>query len=315
MQLARTVFMFSGQGSQYFQMGRQLYDSHSVFRHWMTCLDRLAQRLTGVAIVDTIFSAPLADHFERTLHTHPAIFMTEYALAQCLLSERVEPDLMLGSSLGSFAAAACSGGLDVEDALVAVIEQAQGFEASCARGGMIAVLASRTLFEDGPLAAFGELAADNFATHFALAAPDAQLPKIESLLRARDISHLRLPVSFAYHSRWIAPAQARFERYMQTVPSGSPALPMVCCAQATVLDNLPDGFFWRAVREPIRLRDTIERLELTGTFRYIDVGPSGTMATFVKYALPAESASTVHAVLTPYGRDLENLAALRVLAG
>lgn len=85
----------------------------------------------------------------------------------------------------------------------------------------------------------------------------------------------------------------------------------MCCEQAAVLTDLPDDFFWRAVRRPIRLRDTIAQLESQGPYRYIDVGPSGTMATFAKYALPAGTASTVHPALTPYGQDLKNMAALR----
>ncbi|MGO4779982.1 hypothetical protein AB4084_31365, partial [Lysobacter sp. 2RAB21] len=93
---------------------------------------------------------------------------------------------------------------------------------------------------------------------------------------------------------------------MHSVPRGRGHLPLVCCEQAAVLTDLPDDFFWRAVRRPIRLRDTIAQLESQGPHRYIDVGPSGTMATFAKYALPAGSASTVHPALTPYGQDLKN---------
>ncbi|MFC0690908.1 acyltransferase domain-containing protein [Paraburkholderia humisilvae] len=305
--------MFSGQGSQYFQMGRQLHDAHPVFRHWMTRLDVLAQRLAGVSVVNAMFAGKPADPFDRTLHTHPAIFIVEYALAQCLISEGIEPDLTLGASLGSFAAAVCAGSLAVEDALAAVIEQARSFEASCERGGMIAVLEDRALHDDGPLTGLGELAADNFSGHFALAAPQARLPDIEAALRVREISYQRLAVSFAYHSRWIESAQPHFNAVMRSIPTRTPTLPVICCAQAKQLDVLPDGFFWQVVREPIRLRDTITGLERSGASRFIDVGPSGSMATFVKYALPASSASTFHAVLTPYRRDLDNLAALRSL--
>jgi malonyl CoA-acyl carrier protein transacylase len=77
-----------------------------------------------------------------------------------------------------------------------------------------------------------------------------------------------------------------------------------------VLTDLPDDFFWRVVRHPIRFRETVAELERRGSHRYIDVGPSGTLATFVKYGLPQASSSTVHAILTPYGQDRRNLAAV-----
>jgi hypothetical protein len=73
---------------------------------------------------------------------------------------------------------------------------------------------------------------------------------------------------------------------------------------------LPGDFFWRIVRQPIRFRDTIALLERRGACRYIDVGPGGTLATFVKYGLPAGSRSTTHPILTPFGQDQKNLAAL-----
>jgi acyl transferase domain-containing protein len=308
---AKTVFMFSGQGSQYFQMGKQLFETSEVFRHWMIRLDKLAREMAGMPVIDAVYASPRTDSFDRTLKTHPAIFILEYSLARCLIGDGIEPDLVLGASLGSFAAAAVAGHLDVEDALAAVVQQAIALEETCQRGGMIAVLAGRELFEQDWLRGHAELAADNFATHFALAAPQARLDEIEEQLRARGLAHQRLAMSFAFHSRWIDPARASFEAFMHSVPRGRGHLPLVCCEQAAVLTDLPDDFFWRAVRRPIRLRDTIAQLESQGPHRYIDVGPSGTMATFAKYALPAGSASTVHPALTPYGQDLKNMATLR----
>lgn len=310
---AKNVFMFSGQGSQYFQMGKQLFESHDVFRHWMTRLDRFVQENSGLRIIDTVYGYGRAETFDRTAITHPAIFILGYSLAQCLIDEGIRPDLVLGASLGSFVAAAVAGHLDVEDALDATIRQAAAFEDTCERGGMIAVLAGRELIDAGWLSDSAELAADNFAQHFAVAAPQARLDAIEAQLRERGIAHQRLAVSFAFHSRWIDPAQAPFETFMRGIPLGQGALPLACCEQAAVLTRLPADFFWRVVRRPILLRDTLAALERLGPHRYIDVGASGTMATFAKYALPADSRSTAHAVLTPYGQDSKQLAALRAL--
>jgi len=64
------------------------------------------------------------------------------------------------------------------------------------------------------------------------------------------------------------------------------------------------------VRRPIRFRESTARLEQRGACRYIDVGPAGTLATFLKYGLPATATSTVHSILTPFGFDQKNLAAL-----
>lgn len=302
--------MFSGQGSHYYQMGKQLFDDHVVFRYWMTRLDNLAQRISGRRVIDAIYSSSKSEVFERTLLTHPAIFMVEYSLAQCLMHEEVKPDLTLGTSLGSFAAAAVAGYIEVEDAMAAVLEQAIAFEASCERGGMIAVLADPSLYDEDFLNEHSEMAGINFNSHFAVSAAQTDLDMIEACLKQRNVIHQRLAVSFAFHSHRIENARERFISYMKSISLREGVLPLVCCEQGATLTDLPDGFFWRVVRNPIRFRETVEHLERRGRHRYIDVGPSGTLATFAKYCMPETSRSTAHAILTPFGQDRKNLATL-----
>jgi bacillaene synthase trans-acting acyltransferase len=306
----KTVFMFSGQGSQYLRMGRELFENNAIFRQSMLRLDTLAQMLGGEPIVETLYSGAPGDRFDRTLLTHPAIFMVEYSLALCLINTGVQPDMTLGASLGSFAAATVGGFMDVEDAMGAVMQQAVTFESFCARGGMIAILSDPALFAERFLSAYSELAGVNFASHFVVSAQEASLDQIEATLRQREITHQRLAVSRAFHSRWIDAAQAPLASLMRSIRHTRGQLPLLCCERAQAVAELPEDFFWRVVRQPIRFRDTIAQLERSGPYRYIDVGPGGTLATFVKYALPAGSRSTAHGILTPFGQDQKNLAAL-----
>lgn len=317
MDLNATVFMFSGQGSQYFQMGRELFDYDSAFREWMIRLDGIAKEASGRSVIETIYSDARGkgDPFDRTLLTHPAIFMVEYSLAQSLIQAGIKPDMVLGASLGSFAAAAVADFIDVEDALKAVIRQAMAFEERCELGGMIAVLADPALFAEDFLSGRSELAAVNFSTHFVVSAGWNDLARIEAALKERDIGYQRLPVSFPFHSQWIEKAKAPFESFMRSIRSARGRLPLACCDQATILFDLSDDYFWNVVRRPIRFRETIERLEREGARRYIDLGPSGTLATFLKYVAPAITRSTAHAILTPYGLDRKNLAALLAAIG
>lgn len=306
----KTVFMFSGQGSQYYQMGKQLFDENPVFRQSMTQLDGQARDLCGASVVEAIYSAGKSQVFERTLLTHPAIFMVEYSLAQCLIHAGIEPELTLGASMGSFAAAAVGGHIAPADALEAVIAQAKAFEACCARGGMLAVLASPALYDEPSISQHSAMAGINFDGHFAVSGFPAKLDAIAATLRQRGLSSQWLAVSYAFHSSAIDAAEQQFRGHMRGVRRRQGHLPLACAEQAAVLGELPDDFFWRTVRRPMRFHDTVAHLERQGAHRYIDVGPSGTLATFVKYGLPASSASSAHALLTPFGRDSQNLAAL-----
>ena len=307
---ATTVFMFSGQGSQHYQMGRQLFDGNSVFRDCMLRLDKLVRQIRGKGVIEAIYASPKSEPFDRTLHTHPAIFMVEYSLAHCLMHAGVKPDLALGASLGSFAAAAVAGYIGVRDAMAAVLEQADAFEASCERGGMIAILADPSLYNEDFLHRRSAMAGVSFSSHFAVSAALSDLDLIESDLKQRGVTHQRLPVSFAFHSRWIDNAQQQFESFMQSIPLGKGALPLVCCKRGSTVTQLPEGYFWRVVRHPIRFGEALAHLEQRGRHRYIDLGPSGTLATFVKYGLPKASESSAHAILTPHGQDQKNLSAL-----
>jgi len=311
---AKTVFMFSGQGSQYHQMGRQLYEGNASFRRWMDCLDDLACGISGRRVIDAVRAGSKADVFDRLGLTHPAIFMVEYALARCLIEAGVEPDVTLGASLGTFAAAAIAGFIEPEDAMAAVLAQARAFETTCEPGGMIAIMADPSLHEESWLGERSEIAGINFDRHFVVSSPARELDAIESALKQRSIVFQRLPVRFAFHSRWIDRLREPLTAAMSSLRTGPGDLPLACCERGGKVAQLPADHFWRIVRHPIRFRDTILDLERRGPHRYVDVGPSGTLATFAKYALPATTVSSTHAILTPYGQDLKNLDALLATA-
>jgi acyl transferase domain-containing protein len=180
---------------------------------------------------------------------------------------------------------------------------------------MIAVLADPALVAEDFLSDHSELAAVNFSSHFVVSARQAELAEIEQALMKRNIGYQRLPVSFPFHSRWIDNAKAPFESFMASIRRKRGRLPLACCDQAAILSELPGDYFWNVVRRPIRFSETITRLEREGARRYIDVGPSGTLATFFKYMRPAGARSTAHGILTPYGFDQRNLAALSASTG
>lgn len=312
MAVPEIVFMFSGQGSQYLQMGRELFEKIGIFRDWMVRLDDIPRQVAGRSVIEVLYSDlnGKGDPFDRTLLTHPAIFMVEYSLAETLIHAGVRPDMVLGTSLGSFAAAAVAGFIGLEDALCAVVRQAMAFEEYCEPGGMTAVLADPALFAEEVFSGPCELAAVNFSSHFVVSAKCAALAEIEAALDHRNIGYQRLPVSFAFHSQWIDKARAPFESFMRSIPRKQGRLPLVCCDHSAILSGLADDYFWSVARRPVRFRETTARLEQQGPHRYIDVGPAGTLATFLKYGMPATTRSKVYAILTPFGLDQKNLAAL-----
>jgi trans-AT polyketide synthase/acyltransferase/oxidoreductase domain-containing protein len=305
------IFMFSGQGSHSYHMGFSMFEQHPTFQKWMLDLNDIASETLGESLLDKLYdkTKSSSDLFEQTLYTHPTIFMIEYALTQVLLQDGIEPDYVLGTSMGEFASAAVAGVISVEEALKAVVKQAQVLETHCQKGGMTAILHNPTLFNETPqLSNHSELASVNFHSHFVVSGKPESLKEIEKFLRQKNLAYQSLPVSVAFHSALIEPAAPIYTDFLKQKTSHPPKIPLISCASADdILTSLPQNHLWDVIRKPIRFQQTVQRLENQQAYVYLDIGPSGTLANFVKYNLTKQSQSKTFPILTPFGQNLKNL--------
>lgn len=305
------VWMFSGQGAQYYQMGAPLLAAEPVFRETVEDCSRRLEPLIGLSLRDLLYQ-PRPDRFaafDRTLHTHPALFVVQYALARLLESRGQRPDYVLGYSLGEFVAYTVAGCLALDTALSAVVAHARLMEEHAPPGAMLAVVDSPAIRSSLPAEFAGlELAADNYARHFAVSGPRPALERLHAVLRDREVNSLLLPVRFAFHSAGIEAAAPAFRAFVAGLPPpAAPRIPIISAARARVVRAPAAGDLWRVARDCIRFRDTIEIMEDYGAFDYADLGPAGTLAAFVKYNLRPGSASRHHAIMSPFQRDAQAL--------
>jgi acyl transferase domain-containing protein len=307
------VFMFSGQGSHYYQMAAALYLEHVLFRRHLDQLDATASALMGVSVVEHVYhpGRALKDPFTLTRFSHPGIFMIECALANTLADLGLEPDLLMGASMGTFVAAAIGGSLGQHEALAIVIEQARLLERYCEEGAMLAVLAPPSLYdESAELHATTELAGINMPNHFVVSGHCRDIAQAQSFLDARGVVCQQLNVSHAFHSRHIQHLRPRFLAGLAGTRLRPSRWPIVCNARAEIVHALSHEDLWDIAVKPIRFRDSVAMLESSGSYHYVDLGPSGTLATFVKYCLARDSRSSTHAILTPFGNESPTLNAL-----
>lgn len=298
--------MFSGQGSQYFQMGKQLFLEDKTFKHHMMRADEICQDLICQSVIEHLYnpSHTLSTPFTNTLLSHPAIFMVEYALAQVVFEAGIKPDYVLGASLGEYAAAVIAGVMDFESALTSVITQAKLLSQHCDEGGMLAVLHDYGLFDSASfLHDHSELAAINFATHFVISGKMSELKNIMDGLGRKEISHQLLPVSYAFHASYVDPVCEPFLSEMQAVQLNTPQIPLVSCMMAQEAQFLTANHFVDVIRHPILFQKTLDFLETNAPCTYVDLGPSGTLATFAKHALPRHCKSKSLSLLTPFERS------------
>jgi trans-AT polyketide synthase/acyltransferase/oxidoreductase domain-containing protein len=304
------IFMYSGQGSHYYQMGKALFETNKTFNDWMQRANAFCYKLIGLSVIDHLYDnqKTQSQPFTRTLITHPAIFMVEYALTQVLLEHHIQADFVFGTSVGEFAAAATSGILTFEDALQTVIRQAEMLEKYCHTGGMLAILADPSLYHaESWLHQHCELAAINFSSHFVVSGKNDALKVIEKKLKEQQIVSVLLPVSHGFHSTLIDGAKTHFMEAIKLLSVQKAKLPFISCVEAQTVNSLTPPYFWEVLRSPILFQNTIQYLEKQQPALYIDLGPSGTLATFIKYNLSLDSASKAIALLTPYSQETKNI--------
>jgi acyl transferase domain-containing protein len=309
----KAIFLFSGQGSQYYQMGRQIYEQNSTFQACMDQMDRQAQAVLGMSVVQALYGTnDKAVPFDDIRLSHPAIFMVECALAHTLIGMGITPEGTLGASLGTVAALVIAERLSTEDGLTLVLRQALAIERRCPKGGMIAVIGDVRLYKESPfLQARSVIAGRNFASHFVLSVPQDNLAAIECYLVRAGVSFQRLPVQYPFHSLWIDPVRDALRvACAGPVIRSTGGLPVICCAQAGFLKGVDGDYMWQVVRREIDFVQAIAQAEQFGPCNYLDLGPSGTLATSLRYLLPPSSNSCSTAIITPYRCESESLAAV-----
>ncbi len=278
----RTVFLFTGQGSQYTGMGAGLYRSEPVFREAIDrCASVLAPEMDLRAVLHEEASASL---LSQTRYTQPALFALEYALVQVWQEWGIVPDVVLGHSLGEEIAACIAGVYSLEDGLRLVSTRARMMQALPQDGAMAAVFAARDLVAEAiaPFADRVSIAALNAPDKTVVSGERAAVESIAAALAGRGIECRPLLVSHAFHSPLMDPMLTAFEAAAREIRFMPARIPLISNVTAAPADDalLRDPAYWRRhIREPVRFAESIAALDLAGSDVVIEIGPSPTLLT------------------------------------
>lgn len=308
------VFMFSGQGSHYYHMGKDLYQKDPIFKKWLDEANDVASPILGKSIVGIMYdeSKKMTDPFVQTQEACSAIVILGYAMAKFLIEKGIKPDYLLGSSLGEITACIIGGGVDLHDALSGLSKQLSLIEKKCKKGKMIGILSSPELYQKiRILNECSELAAINSRSHFVVSCNEKHTKQIENELRTQNVDFQTLPVANAYHCSLLDPVEMAFKEMAADTPFRSPSIPVVSCAHAEVVNSLSVSYLWDIYRQPIRFQDTVQMLVKQQGCIFLDAGPSGTLSSFVKSNLAEDSRSESFPILTSFRMDVANFEKIR----
>jgi amino acid adenylation domain-containing protein len=288
------AFMFPGQGAQHVNMGRELYETWPTYRSVLDECAELLKPAMGEDIRKILF--PDADSSEaatrllqETRVTQPALFVTSYALAQLWIHLGVQPESMIGHSLGEYVCACLADVMNLEDALRVVAARGRLMQ-EMPTGSMLAVRVSEK--ELTPLLAEGlSVAALNGPSQCVVSGPASIIEAFEELLKSRDITCQKLRTSHAFHSALMEPMLERFAAVLGEINLSRPSIPFISNVTGTWItrEEATDPNYWlRQARHTVCFAAGARELLSSPDRVLLEVGPGQTLTGLARQQAGAE---------------------------
>ncbi|MFC4533831.1 type I polyketide synthase, partial [Sphaerisporangium dianthi] len=318
---ARIAFVFPGQGSQWQGMTRDLLSSSEVYRDALRRCSEAVEAETGWSVLRRLETgSPLSGAEE----IQPALWAVEVALAALWRSLGVEPDIVIGHSMGEVAAACVAGGLGLTDAAAVICRRSGLARRISGRGAMISVALPEAAAESA-LAGYRDrvaVAAVNSPSSTILSGDPAALREITEAFDRREVHHRAIQVAFASHSPQVDELGDDLLLALRDVRPSAARVPM----WSTVLDEPADGAcldagYWvRNLREPVRFASAVKQVAGAATTVFVEISPHAVLTGAVReclrhHRLAGTAAASLGRDQPAWPRLRESLAAIHIAGG
>jgi phthiocerol/phenolphthiocerol synthesis type-I polyketide synthase C len=284
----RLAYVFSGNGSQWWGMGRELLLKAPAFRAEVDRLDTICKTLAGWSVVDEMLRPETQSRMDRTEFAQPALFALQVGIARMLTDAGVRPSAVIGHSVGEVAAAYVAGALSLEQAIRVVYERSRAQAKTAGAGKMAAVglgagdVASVIAgISDGWI----EIAAINSDRAVTVAGEARALDALGEKVIAAGAYYRLLDLDYAFHSRAMDVIEVPFRGALASLNPGRTNVPFVSAVEGRPVDSneMDVDYWWRNIRSPVQFHAAIEHLMADGAINvFLEIGPQPVLQDYIR---------------------------------